>query len=250
MVNCVFRAAASAAAAALFVAGGNFAVSAKEVSEHRVNYEVQVRGGKIGELRFAGVSDGESYAATAIAFSTGLVKVFANIRIEGKVRGWITEQGRAPFRYQGTRTRKDRVSVRVVNYENGVPVSIESEPPRPLDEGLTPEVLASTVDPVTLLYFAFQSTPAAELCDNEFFVFDGGRLAKVALGAAEVKDSSAVCEGGYTRMFGYSAKEMSKDNVLDFKVKYRRDNTGEDQFFLQSFETKTSYGTLKVIKRK
>ena len=251
MENCVIRAAARvlAAAAVLLISANSLAAAAEDIRELRVEYEVQALGGKIGELRFAGVSDGVSYAATAVAFSTGLVKVLANIRIEGKIRGWVTEEGWKPFRYQGTRTRKDRVSKRVINYRDGAPASIESDPPRSLDEGLTQEVLASTIDPVTLLYFAFQAKPVSELCNNEFFVFDGGRMARVALGEAVVKNSTAVCEGDYTRMFGYSVSEMSKDNALRFTVEYSRDKSGEDLFVLRSFETKTSYGTLSVVKR-
>ena len=250
MAHSAIKAAACTAAAVLLIAGSNSTVSGEEIRELRVRYEVQVLGGKIGELRFAGVSDGESYAATAIAFSTGLVKVLANIRIEGRVRGWVTEQGLKPFRYKGTRTRKERVSAKVIEYEDGVPVSVESDPPRPLAEGLTQEILATTVDPVTLLYLAFEPTPVSELCNNEFFVFDGGRMARVALGAAAIKNNAAVCDGNYTRMYGYSASEMSKDNALGFKVRYSRDKTDKNQFILQSLETETSYGILKVIKRR
>ncbi len=250
MVNsAIGTAVCMAAAAVLLVSGGNPAVSAEDIRELRVRYEIQVLGGKIGELRFAGVTDGESYAATAVAFSTGLVKVFADIRIEGKIRGWVSEQGWRPFRYQGTRTRKERVSKRVINFKDGVPETIESDPPRQLDDGLTREVLALTVDPVTMLYIAFQPTAASELCDNEHFVFDGARMARVALEEAVLKENTAVCEGSYTRMFGYSASEMATDNALGFKVKYSRDRDGDDQFILQSLETETSYGTLKVVKR-
>lgn len=215
------------------------ASEANEIRDYHYAYDLRLRGFKLGEIRYSGREDGVSYSAAAIAYPTGVADMVVDLLIRGKVRGWIGEERLLPFRYQGIRERDGRSSTRTIHYEGGAFRSLEADPPITLDSGLSDELLASSIDPLTMLFIALQPTGAANLCDARHRLFDGKRMSLIEVEPAELSGGQAECDGSYTRLFGYSASEMEDNPALHFKVIFTETTAGSGMFQLQRFEVTT-----------
>ena len=217
----------------------------EELREFRGNYLVKARGITVAEFRIAGRTDGNSYAASAVVFTRGFASLLTDVRVRGRVRGWVTKNGLLPFQYFGELTRSGTTKSQTVKYRLGRPVSVVSDPPSESELDLNSKKLARGIDPLTMLFLSLMPSETVEICGKDYDIFDGKRLLTISLEAGSSNRNRVNCEGQYQLKLGFTDKEMSFGD-LGFKVSFLKDAEGDRLFRVQTIEAQTVVGSIRL----
>ena len=135
------------------------------------DYELSVRGLRVGTMALRADVDTFDYSATARFEATGIVGLIAGEGITASVRGARGgDAGFVPQAYAQVREGDSRLDL---SYRDGVPVSIVADPPRGADEDPIPTLSrqAGTVDFLTaIVALTLPGTPE-EICNRRFDTF-------------------------------------------------------------------------------
>lgn len=211
-------------------------------------FDLTLRGIYAGTLSVSGAIEGDSYAASGVLKSGGLVGLVRKVRYDARARGTFAEGRFTPARYEEDADTGKRQSQSVMDYVAGVPQVKKYNPPREKkDGGVDPATQGGTVDPLTALYAALRDVPEDQACNLAVYMFDGKRRSQVALGQPRPNGSGMACPGEYRRLEGFSDKEMAEKSRFPFTM--RLEPTGDGMMRVVEITMDTLYGKGRLKRR-
>ena len=187
-------------------------------------FDVNLRGIKVGFIGYVAKNDGSQYSLSFGVRSTGILDLIQNVEINARANGRVVDGEILPVLYVEDSKIGKKTNHVVLEYESGVPKLVEKVPP--IDESkplLDPLEQAGTLDPLSSLYMIFRSSAKADLCDKEFFLFDGVRRAQILMGKPAWDNEKAVCECQFVRIAGYSQSELKSGREFPLHANLRSD---------------------------
>lgn len=236
---------AACTAACIAATGGAAIASQPGIREDAGQFNIYVGPFRAGVLGFSGLTNGNEYAARGILRSTGLVGSLVRVSYEATSRGRVNGQQLQPLSYTEKANTGTRESEAVMEWRNGVPQVKEYRPartPRPGD--VDPRTQRGTLDPMTAFYKVLRDVPRSELCNIDFFMFDGARRSRVILSQPEPNGNGIDCVGEYRRVQGFSEAEMADRVSFPFTLRYVEN--GEGLWQLQEVTTQSTFGLARM----
>ena len=225
----------------LLVLSGTGIVFAGTSQNH---FNIYVSGIKVGELDYAIDKKGYGYSVRAIIKSKGIVNVFANYHFDGAVVGRFYQDQYSPQKYlEKSDTGRRRTNKKMI-YEKGIPVLTQSEERKPY--WLEPQSQRNTVDPITAIYALLSDQPQKNSCKQNIQVYDGARRFSVEVASTTKDELGMVCEGIFTRIGGYSEKELAQGTEFPFKLEYAAVG---NVFRIKRFTMTTLRGRASFVRR-
>ena len=171
-----------------------------EMRRDALYYVIGVGGIKVAEMDVVGETDGTTYQALGRMESTGLVDWFARMRYDGKVNGIVSKGRLVPVQYEDISTRRSSNVSLSISYEGGSPSRMNRSPPVPVGKPRSPLFRQEgALDILTTTYLLLKDTQASELCDHDFFVFDGIRRSKIVTELSSSVNGEVTCSGRFIR---------------------------------------------------
>ena len=220
-----------------------YVVSAEaEVSQH--NYNVYVSGLKVGEFNYAVNEKGSDYSLRALMRSTGIVGALAKYRYEGLSMG-RKKQGRFfPQKYSENSDTGKRKSNKEMVYYNGVPNLTQTEERK--EYWLDPKTQKNTVDPLSAIYGLLSDQPLNTPCKQNITVYDGARRYAIKLVSSQIEEDEMYCKGIFTRLGGYSKKELKKGIEFPFELQFSKKG---NIFRIDRFVMSTLLGRASFVRK-
>jgi hypothetical protein len=229
---------ARAGALALALGAGGMAQAQDAV------FDFYISGIKAGEMTMSARSTADSYSATSSIRAAGAVGLVANFFFDGKSSGRIVGGKVSPIRYEANSKSPRAERKTVMDWRNGVPVSVSVVPPR--GSAPDPATQGGTLDPVSAGLALLGDAAPDTVCDASVDVFDGSRRSRLSLGAPVAKDGALTCKGAYSRIEG-EAQSMSSRREFPFEVTFREGGDGIAR--LERVETRTQFGKAVLERR-
>ena len=189
------------------------------VAELEVVYDFYLLGLRAGRLTVGAAFGTESYHASSVLRTTGIVGFFFDLAFEAEVVGRIDTDGLFPMHYSSySRDPKRQQSIEI-SFEHETPVSSRVEPARRVRPwSINPRDQRGTTDPLSAVLAAFSPAPADAICDQRVDVFDGRRRFALEIGPRKREGSQIRCEAQYVRLAGFKPKWMGKRARRPFAV--------------------------------
>lgn len=217
-------------------------IAAAKVSQH--NYNVYLSGLKVGEFNYAVNEKGSGYSLRALMRSTGIVGALTKYRYEGLSMG-RKKQGRFfPQKYSENSDTGKRKSNKEMVYYNGVPHLTQTEERK--EHWLDPKTQQNTVDPLSAIYGLLSDQPLNNACKQNIIVYDGARRYAIKLVSSQIEDDEMYCKGIFTRLGGYSDKELSKGIEFPFELQFSKQG---DIFRIDRFVMSTLLGKASFVRK-
>ncbi len=233
----------AAALAALAVLGA----MAPALAQRQV-YDLSIRGLHAATISLDTDAVQGGYKAAGEISPAGLVGVFFDFRFRGNAEGARQGAMLLPTVYYGSHVIRDRVRHTTIRYDGDSPAEVAVTPaakPRPYD--VDPLAQSGAVDPVTAAAELLADRPAEQACARTVQVFDGRRRSVIAVATPRpVDDRMIACDGVYSRLAGYSEKELQKQRSFPF-VMYLELKEGMAR--VVRFQTESIYGTAAAVRR-
>ncbi|SFR56288.1 DUF3108 domain-containing protein [Litoreibacter janthinus] len=207
-------------------------------------FSVSIRGLTAGSLTIKGKEAGNSYNASGVLQSGGLVGLVAKVKYTASSSGSVSGSNFSPTRYDEKADTGKRKSSASITYKGGIPM-VSDFTPGP--NTVQPSTQKGTVDPMTALYAAFRDVDAAEVCKLNVKMYDGKRRSQVKLATPRAEGDMIKCDGEYRRLAGFSAEDMAEKSRFPFNLFYAK--TAEGRYRVEKVVTQTLYGNA-VMKRK
>lgn len=193
--------------------------SAAQQANDQANYTVTILGLPAAQLAIVERRNGAQYAAAMQAKSSGLAGMFAHFSVDSRVRGTMVGEKRRPSHYMSTSDGDRGGRGAEIAYGDGLPV-VQSlaggdDPTAPK---VDPSQQKGAVDPLTAVLSVASDQGAEHLCQQELRIFDGHRVASMALSGPI--NGTTTCRGVYQRLYGYPAAELAKRDRFTFEVDY------------------------------
>lgn len=211
-------------------------------------FDLLVRGIKAATIRFSGKSDGANYTVTGRVQTTGLAALIKRLRYDGAASGTIAKGRLRPATYSESADTGRRQSDATLAYVDGVPKVTAYAPvvdARPGD--VDPATMGGSVDPLTALYATFRAVDAGHECNLSLDLFDGKRASQLQVGAPIAAAGLVTCDGAYSRVQGFTPKEMAKQPRFPFTLTYAPTATG--QMLVVEVVSETIYGKVTLKRR-
>ena len=213
-----------------------------EVSQHK--YNVYVSGLKVGELDYAVNEKGSGYSLRALMRSTGIVGALAKYRYEGMSMGRKKKGRLFPQKYSENSDTGKRKSNKEMSYFNGVPSLKQTEERK--EYWLDPKTQKNTVDPLSAIYELLADQPLNNPCKQNIIVYDGARRYAIKLVSFKIQDVEMRCKGIFTRLGGYSEKELSKGIEFPFELQFSKQG---NIFRIDQFVMSTLLGRARFVRK-
>jgi hypothetical protein len=174
-------------------------------------YDFYLGGIQAGRLTVSAAFGTESYHASSVLRTTGIIGFFYNLAFETEVVGRIDAGGLSPEHYNSkSRDPRRRQSIEI-SFEGGTPVSNRVEPPRRVRPwSINPLDQHGTADPLSAVLTAFTPAPANAVCEQRVDVFDGRRRFALEVGPRQREGARIRCDAQYVRLAGFKPKWMGK----------------------------------------
>jgi hypothetical protein len=212
-------------------------------AQEQAQFDLSVGGVRAGAIAFEGDEANGTYNVRGSARTAGMIKLFAEGAVDVAVRGTVESNHYRPQGYEEAVTEKDGTVRRSFRYRGGVP-EITRTPPRdkPQKNSVAPEGQAGTVDPLTAIFAILRDRPEDLACDIDLVLYDGARRSGIRLNKATPSNGGLVCEGSFTRIAGYSEKEMAEQQVWPLRLTYERLGDGTMRVTELAFDTRFGHG--------
>ncbi|MCC6007542.1 MAG: DUF3108 domain-containing protein, partial [Rhodobacteraceae bacterium] len=138
-----------------------------------------------------------------------------------------------------------RVSEAVMEFRSGVPQLKEYSPPRtPRPGDVDPRTQRGTIDPMTAFYKVLRDVPRENLCNLDFFMFDGARRSQIVLSEPRPNARGIDCTGEYVRVAGFSETEMADRVRFPFTLTYVENGAGT--WRLEEIRAMSTFGPARL----
>lgn len=195
-----------------------------EPQAETAEYDLKIRGLKVGHLTLRSQSTPDSYALAGVIRNTGLTRVIRRFSYRGQAKGKIYDGRLTPAQYMETANTGKRASEAEIHYDaQGVPrVITYASPDEPGRDAPPPQTQGGTVDPLTAVYDLLRDVPLDRACQTDVMIFDGKRQSRITSAHAGTQDGLPVCSGRYERLLGFTPDEVARHRKFDFTLTYRR----------------------------
>jgi hypothetical protein len=211
-------------------------------------FDLLVAGIKAATISFSGQQTGPDYAVTGQIKSSGLMSLIKRLRYDGVATGSIKNGSYRPSSYRDSADTGKRQSDAVLEYHGGVPQVISFSPePDPETDLVDPTTMAGAVDPLTAFFATMRVVEKGTECHWSTDLFDGRRASRLQLGKPQMGGDQVICPGVYTRIKGFTPKEMAQKPRFDFTLTYAL--TGTDQMQVVEVTAETIYGKVTLKRR-
>ena len=198
-------------------------------------FDVYIRGLKVGRLSLAVETETHSYAARLLLRTTGLVAKLAPYRFDATVKGQIRGDQHNPRRYSEKSDTGKRQTDKTIAYFNNVPKVTQSKLRQP--HWLDPRRQKGRIDTLTATYQLLRNRSKDDLCRQTLKLFDGARAVDISLSKKTTNGANISCHGLYQRVGGFSKVQLSKGVSFPFTLHYTPTETKTYQLKTMTFKT-------------
>ena len=208
-------------------------------------FDVYILGLKLGRLNYAVELKDNLYSAAGNLRSTGIFSVVSKYKFEASSQGKGENGVLKPQYYSEKSDTGRRKEEKTLLYSRSSIELKTKKTPKPY--WLDPNEQLDTLDPMSAIIFILRDQKKANICAQDFAMFDGIRRVGIKFThGEETSDGHLNCNGTYTRMGGYSAKELKDGRNFPFNVKYEYQN---EFYRVISFQIETNRGRAKFVRR-
>ena len=192
-------------------------------------------------------SDGD-YRAQGQVRSSGLARGLYPADVTASATGRVDGNRYAPVAYSEESIDRGETKRTKIRYQDGVP-QIDKDPPdrRRKSYHANPEDQGGTVDLLTAAFAILRDRPEALACDLDISPYDGRERTRIRLGGGTREGDILTCQGVYTRVAGFSPKDMAGKVNWPFTVTYRAAEGGVMQ--VEQVRVPTSLGAVVLSRR-
>lgn len=211
-------------------------------------FNVSFGGIRAGILAYDGQESGGRYSVNGAARASGLLGAIFDASVDTAAQGRVSGNRYAPSAAREV-TREDGETVqRVFRYPGGVP-SLTRTPPRskPQKHAVAASGQKGTVDTTTAAFAILRDRPAGLACDLDVSIFDGAKRHRIQFSRSQKTSKGLICHGTYTRIAGFSPKEMAEQVKWPLQMDYEQLSDGNLRVTGLTF--KTSFGKARIRRR-
>jgi hypothetical protein len=230
-------------AAVLALWGSVPGVGVHAAEQEVLRYDVRLLGARVGVITIAATERGSAYAARSQFATAGLVGALKKMNADVTVQGLIRNGEMAPRDYAEEINDGDRYTKVQVRFAPGTPTLVSGDPGSSAPPA-RPSSLGNALDPLTALYAALRDQPRDDICQFQADVFDGHRLARLALVDAQANGDRVTCHGYYRRMEGYSSSRQGRNVPLTVHYTPHGETMRADRVVVE-----TKYGAATMNRR-
>jgi uncharacterized protein DUF3108 len=211
-------------------------------------YDVSVRGLNVGILTMASNEQGNAYTATGGITSRGLVGALFPFTLSGTASGRVLAPGKLqPVAYKGLQEDGSKRRDITMRYEGGVPSYVEWVPKRKVRKhDVRPKAQGGTLDPLSAAFAILKPLPQEVACDRTIEIYDGAKRSRIRVGAARQANGGVQCDGVYSRVAGFSPKQMAEHVDFPFTVQY---DIRDGKLVIRSVELDSVIGRASLRRR-
>ena len=208
-------------------------------------FDVYILGLKLGRLNYAVEYKNNSYSAAGNLRSTGLFSAIAKYSFEASSQGKIERGVFKPTYYSERSDTGRRKEQKILRYfDHGIELETKKTA-KPYWQD--PNQQMDALDPMSAIIFILRDQTEANVCKQNFAMFDGIRRVGIKfVEGEETTEGILRCKGIYTRVGGYSAKELKDGTNFPFYVNYQ---IKSDDYRVISFQMTTTRGRAKFVRR-
>ncbi|SDL22192.1 DUF3108 domain-containing protein [Aliiruegeria lutimaris] len=184
-------------------------------------FAVSIAGFGAGTISFQGSEANGRYEASGQVASKGLASRLYPAQISVAVRGGVSGNRYAPAHYKETAIRKGKTKHATFRYANATP-EVTKNPPDKNRKSYHAEAKdqKGTVDPMTAAFAILRDRPADLACNLDISPFDGRERTRIRMRGGTRKGDQLTCPGTYSRIDGFSDREMAEKVHWPFSVVY------------------------------
>jgi hypothetical protein len=211
-------------------------------------YDFYLGGIRAGKLTVGAAFGAESYYASSVLRTTGIVGFFFDLAFEAEVVGRIDTDGLFPVHYNSNSRDPKRQELVEISFADGTPISSRVEPARRVRPwSINPRDQRGTTDPLSAVLTAFTPGPADAVCEQRVDVYDGRHRFALEVGSPQTESHRIRCDAMYVRLAGYKPKWMGKRARRPFTVFFEQRDDG--LFHVVRANGETSYGLAVLLLR-
>ncbi len=185
-------------------------------------FSVSVAGFGAGTIAFSGSESGGRYKANGQVASTGLARGLYPADITVAVNGRVSGNSYAPGTYSEKTVKKGKTKTGTFRYSGGTPRVTKNPPDRNRKSyHADPSGQKGTVDPMTAAFAILRDRPAELACNLDLFPYDGRERTRIRMNGGTRKGDTLTCPGTYSRVAGFSSRDMAEKVHWPFTVIYR-----------------------------
>jgi hypothetical protein len=212
-----------------------------------IAFDVSLSGLRVATLDLEASITGNRYAVSGTIRTTRAAGVLRKVRYVAEASGSLRDGRFRPALYAEDVDTGRRQSATRIIWTDDIPIVESSGEVRPAGDPADPAAQAGAVDPLTALFAGMRSTTPAKACDLTLRVFDGRRASRATLGDRRETGDGLTCTGLYTRVAGFTDKEMAERRSFPFTAIYRPDEEG--RLHLIELRTETVFGPAILRRR-
>ena len=211
-------------------------------------FNLYIRGFKAGTISTAAKKTATNYALAGSVKPSAFLRLLRDVGFKGTASGRYSGTSYHPAKYtRNIKTGSDTSTVKM-RFRNGRPI-VESYLPgrekRSYD--IDPAAQRGAIDLLSALHSVFEDTNLAGLCNRTIHMFDGRRRSKLTLSKPKNSNGNTSCAGKYSRVAGFSPRDMQKRVNFPFTLVY--DQLDDETYRLMSFHAETTFGSAKAVRK-
>ena len=208
-------------------------------------FDVYILGLKLGRLNYAVEVKNDLYSAAGNLRSTGIFSAISKYSFEASSKGKVESGLFRPNYYSERSDTGRRKEEKTMQYSKHGIELITKKTPKPYWQN--PDQQLDTLDPMSSIAYILRDQKEANICRQDFAMFDGIRRVKIKFThGEEASDGHIKCHGVYTRIGGYSQKELKDGTNFPFNVKYEIMSA---VYKVVAFEITTNRGRAKFVRK-
>lgn len=231
-------------AASLAIGGIGGAASAGE----KAAFDFSILGIRVATLAYDATEGDGRYEARGSARATGMMGALFEGSSNAVSSGRVEGNRLRPSYYSEATTDNDGTVRTTIRYRGGIP-DVTRDPPRskPRKYAAPAKDQAGTFDPMTTAYAILRDQPQAQLCKLDVSMYNGARRSRLQMTSAKKSGDKVTCKGKYTRIAGFSPKEMSAQSSWPVTIDYVR--SGKDRFSVNAAKFTTKFGSARLRRK-
>lgn len=234
---------------ALVMVSAIFITSAALAKDEVHSYRVYVGGLKVGTLNMSARAEKGRYAAVAKVIGGGIVGAVFDLHFAGRADGLVTKSGDYVVqKYTAEERDGGKTKKRSIKYRRGVPSAITFTPNRKKRSyDISPAKQGGTVDPITAAFIMLEANAKENACNKSVEIFDGSKRTRIKLGNVKPGKAGAfTCDGVFSRLAGYSKKQMAKKKTFPFTMHFKEVN---GELVVTKFVSVSIFGNISAVRR-
>ncbi len=226
----------------------SLSVQSAMATEQSHAFDISLFGIRAGVMRVTLKDTGSGYTAQGRLATKGILSKLARLEFDGVVSGQISKGDLSPRKYSATIARKKSASKVRISYANRVPKLLEYSPTRaPRDTDVDASLQRGAVDLVSATFMIVRDVSKDELCNKAVQIYDGRRRSKIQFGAPKLVKKTATCAGAYSRIAGFSTRDLEKGVRFPFTAYYEMQD--DETYRLMRVSTKSTVGSAWLRRR-